>query len=136
MRRGPPTATLTSLSFKPQEAASHRHHFVLRLSKSLYSRYDLFKRNNNFGSVFTNRLDRRIYKTRFPTRQFFFLQIFYFSKHFNFFFDNQNILLVNVATASLYQSLVNCRSSKIQGNFTQKVNSTDYCHYQAWNLHS
>jgi hypothetical protein len=37
-----------------------------RLSKQLYSRSVLFQRTNNFGSVFTNRLDRRIYKTKFP----------------------------------------------------------------------
>jgi len=38
-----------------------------RLSKSLYSRSVLFKRTNNSGSVFPIRLDRRIYKTQFPT---------------------------------------------------------------------
>ena len=105
-----------------------------RLSKSLYSRYVLLKSTNNFGSVFTNRFDRRIYKTKFPTQVSFFFQFFYFSKRFNFFFDDQNILLVKVATLSLYRSFVNYRSSKIHGNFTRKVNSTDYCHYQAWNL--
>ena len=38
-----------------------------RLSKSLYSRPVLFKCTNNSGSVFPNRLDRRIYETEFPT---------------------------------------------------------------------
>jgi hypothetical protein len=38
-----------------------------RLSKSLCSRSVLFKSTNNFGSVFTHLLNRRIYETKFPT---------------------------------------------------------------------
>jgi len=45
------------------------------LSKSLYSRFLPFKRTNNFGSVFTDRLDRRIYENKLPTLQ---LSFFHF----------------------------------------------------------
>jgi len=38
-----------------------------KLSKSLYSWSALFKSTNNFGFVFPNDLDRRIYETKFPT---------------------------------------------------------------------
>jgi hypothetical protein len=71
MRRGPLTATLSLLC--PLNLIKQRHVDIIsfRLSKSPYSRYVLFKRTNNFGSVFTNPLDRTIYKTKFPTRQFF-----------------------------------------------------------------
>jgi hypothetical protein len=130
MKRGPLTGTLSLLCSSKLIKQLHIDIISFRLSKSLYPRYVLFKRTNNFGSVFTNRLDRRIYKTKFPTQVSFFLPIFCFSKSSIFYFDDQNILVVNVATLSFYQSLVNYRSSKIQGNFTQKVNSTDYCHYQ------
>ena len=46
-----------------------------RLSKSLYSRSVLFKSINNFGFVFTNLLNRRIYETKFPTHISFLFSI-------------------------------------------------------------
>jgi len=61
-----------------------------RLSKSLYSRSVLFKSTNNFGSVFTNLLNRRIYENKFPAHSFRF-SIFYFSYDFKYSFDVQNI---------------------------------------------
>jgi len=60
----------TSLLLKPLE---QRLFDVtsFRLSKSLYSRSVLFISTNNFGSVFPDRLDRRIYVTKFSTVSFF-----------------------------------------------------------------
>jgi hypothetical protein len=65
MRKGPLTGTLsllllTPLQQRPIDATS------FRLSKSLYYQSVPFKRTNNFGSVFSNLLDRRIYETKFP----------------------------------------------------------------------
>jgi hypothetical protein len=37
-----------------------------RLPKTLYSRFILFKRTNNFGSVLAYPFDRRVYETKFP----------------------------------------------------------------------
>jgi hypothetical protein len=56
----------TSVLLKPLpqhliDVTSFRH------LKSLCSRYVPFKCTNNFGSVFTNRLDHRLYETKFPT---------------------------------------------------------------------
>ena len=98
----------------------------------------------NFDSIYPNCLDRRVYDTKIPTSVSF---SFIFSlpplsptplffNHFNFFFDAHSLLLVNVGLLSLYQSPVNCRSRKVEGNFMHKVNN-HYCHhFQAWNLYS
>jgi len=40
----------------------------------------------------------------------------------------KTIMLVNVAMSSRYQSPLNCRSRKVEGNFTHKVNYRYYCH--------
>jgi hypothetical protein len=66
---------VTSLLLKPlkqrlTETTSYR------LSQSLYSRSVLLKITNNFGSVFTNSLDRRIYETKFPTKVSFIFSTF------------------------------------------------------------
>ena len=68
------------------------------ISKSLYSRSVLNKRTNNFRSVFANRLDRRIYKTKFPTHVSFFFLIIYLSYHCNFSFDAQNLPFIRDCT--------------------------------------
>jgi len=57
-----------------------------------------------------------------------YFSISYFPDLFNFFFDAQTILLVNVRTLSRYQSPVNCRSRKVKGTFAHKVNDRYYCH--------
>ena len=87
---------------------------------------------------FPNRWDRRNYETKFLTHGSFLLlpiklplpyfSISYFPNQFNFFFNAQTILLANVAILSRYQSLVNCISRKLEGNFKHKVNYRYYCH--------
>jgi len=64
----------TSLLLKPLE---QRLFDVtsFRLSKYLYSRSVLFISTNNFGSVFPDRLDRRIYETKFSTQVSFFCSV-------------------------------------------------------------
>ena len=114
------------------------------------------KRTNNSGSVSTNALDRKIYKTEFPTLQLQFLStpltptstttpitppIFYFPYHFHFFLDTQHLELVTTAVLSRCvlsrcQSPVTCRSRIVGRNFTHKVNYRCYCHCQTWNLYS
>jgi hypothetical protein len=42
-----------------------------KLSKSLNSRFVMFKSTNNFGFVFPNHLNRRIYETKIPTAGIF-----------------------------------------------------------------
>jgi len=102
------------------------------------------KRTNNFDSVSPNGLDRKIYKTKFPTLQ---LQALppphptpprpFSISHitFTFFFDTQHLVLVTIAMLSRYQSPVTCRSRRVETNFTHKVNYRYYCHFQAWNLY-
>jgi len=46
-----------------------------RLSKSLYSRSVLFISTNNFGPVLPDRLDRKIYETKFSTQVSFFCSV-------------------------------------------------------------
>jgi len=55
MKGGPLTGTLPFLCRLNLIKQRHIDIISFRLSKSLYSRYVLFKRTNNFGSVFTNR---------------------------------------------------------------------------------
>ena len=64
---------------------------LFRLSKSLYSQSVLFKRTNHFGSVFPNRLDRRIYEIN--TRLQFF-PFFVSCNTLNFSFDAQYFAFV------------------------------------------
>lgn len=47
--------------------------------KLLNFQEDVFKQTNISGSIFTNGLDRRIYKTKFPTHVCFLSSIFYYS---------------------------------------------------------
>jgi len=44
--------------------------------------------------------------------------------------------MMNVAMISLYQSPINCMSSKMEGYLMHKVNYHYYCHFLAWNLFS
>jgi len=85
-----------------------------RLSKSFYSQSVLFKSTNNFGSVFTNLLNRGIYETKFPTHVDFLFSIFCFSYDFKYSFDVQNRLFPTLAMLLLYLSPVNCRSWKVE----------------------
>jgi hypothetical protein len=55
---------------------------LFRVSNLLYSRSVLFKSTNNFGPVFTNLLNRRIYETKFSTHISFLFSIFYLSYDF------------------------------------------------------
>jgi len=66
---------------------------TLRLWKTLISRSVPFRRINNFGSIFTNHLDRGTYESKLPTHAnfFFILYLFYY---FNFSFDAQNFLFI------------------------------------------
>ena len=134
MRKGPLSGTLsllllTPLQQRPIDATS------FRLSKSLYYQSVPFKRTNNFGSVFSNLLDRRIYETKFPIH---FGYLFFPDPlsicRIPLSFDAQNLLLfVTVAMLSRYQSPVNCRSRKVGCNLTHKVNYRYCCHWQGWN---
>ena len=83
---------VSSLLFKP---LTHRLIDItsLRLSKSLYSLSVSFQRARNLGSVLTNRLDRRIYQTKFPTHAS--LRFNRFSIcciNFNFSFDARTLM--------------------------------------------
>jgi hypothetical protein len=52
------------------------------------------------------------------------MSVFFLFLHFSnhFFFDVQNVLLVTVAMLFIYQTTVNCRSRKVEGNFTHNTN--------------
>jgi len=67
---------------------------LFRLSKSLYSRFVLFKRTKNFGSGSPNPIDRRIYDIKFLKQVFPIPHspppIFYLSYYFNFPLDAVN----------------------------------------------
>jgi len=82
--------TVTSVLLKPLkqrliDSTSCRH------SKSLYSRSVVIKRANNFGSVFTNHLKRRIYETKFLTR----FRCLFLSYRLYFSFDAQNLSFID-----------------------------------------
>jgi len=64
-----------------------------------------------------------------------FFSIFYLSNHCNFFFDAQNLLLMTVAMLSLYQSPINCRSRKVEGNFNTRWITITIFNFKAWNLY-
>jgi hypothetical protein len=65
-----------------------------------------------------------------------FFPSFCFSDQYNIFFDAQNLLLLNVATLSLFHSPGNRRSRVVEVNFTYKVNCCYCCHFQVWNWYS
>ena len=78
-------------------------------------------------------MGHKIYEMKFLTLVSFIPPpICFFSNHFHFSFDAQNLSLVNVAI-SLYQSPVSCMSSKMEGYLMHKVNYHYYCHFLAWN---
>jgi len=86
------------------------------LSKSLYSRPALFKRSDNFGFVFTNLLDRRIYESKFRTNVSFgfFLQFCISLITFTFPSTPETFLLfVTVAMLLRHQSAVSCSSRNL-----------------------
>ena len=98
---------------------------AVRLPKSFYSRSILFKRTNNFGSVFPNRLDRRIYKTKFQTHTHAFLFStlylpYHLTPHQLFVRDSSHVMLYQFPVQS---------SRKVEGNFTHKVHYHYYCHF-------
>ena len=93
-RRGPTHWGITT-SLLLKALKQHLIDFTsFRLSKSLYSRYVLFKRTNDFGFVFPTRWDRITYRTKFPTHVSFLFSIFCFSYHFSF--DTQNLCFAHV----------------------------------------
>ena len=122
----------------------HWCHFIQAFETAFlyYSRSVLFKCANNLGSVYPKPLGHKIYETKFLILVSFIPPslpsppIFFFCNHFNFLFDAQNLLLVNVAVISLSQSPVNCMSSKVERYLMHKVNYRYYCHILAWNLFS
>ena len=130
MRRGLLIGTLSFLS-----CLNHfKQHFInftsSRLLKSLYSQFILPKCANNFGSIFPNHLDCKIYKTKFPTLISFCFSISICCITLTFPFMLKTFLLfMTVAMLSCYQYPVNCRSRNIEGNFMQKVNYCYYCHF-------
>ena len=102
----------TSLLLKPL-----KQHLIdntsLRCSKLLYFQSSLFKCNSNYGCVFTNCLDHKIYKTKVPTHISppptcsFLVSLENFPSLFKVF-----LLLVTVAMLSFQQYPLNCRSRK------------------------
>ena len=118
---------------------SHLSSVLYTISNPLYSRSVLFKNNNNFSSVFTNRLDRRMYETKFPTLVSFIL--FPFSicriavtcptlKTSLSFMTVPVLSRYESPVNSRYESPVNCRNRKVQGNFTHKVNYSCRCNFR------
>jgi len=104
-----------------------------RLSKSFYSRFVPLKRTNNFGFVFF--LDcfyRRIYVEFLDTRQLSSPPPFY--SVITLTLQGSKCFWVTVPMLSLYQSPVNCRSRKAEGNVVHKVNYRTIIILQAWNL--
>ena len=86
----------------------------LRCSKLLYSQSILFKCNSNYGCVFTNCLDHKIYKTKVLTN----VSPLLFTCSFLVSLENfpsllkTFLLLVTVAMLSLQQYPLKCRSRK------------------------
>jgi hypothetical protein len=74
--------------------------------KFLYSLSFLFKRTNNFGSVFPDGLGRRIYKNKFPTHVSFLFFPFSVSRIALTFPSRLKtfLLFITAAVLSLYQS--------------------------------
>jgi hypothetical protein len=101
------------------------------LLKSFYSWFVLFKCTNNFGSVFSNFFDRRMYKTKFPAHISFLFNIFYLLHHFLTFplMLKTFLLFMTVAMLACYLSAVNCRSRNIKGNFMHNMNYCYHCHF-------
>ena len=76
----------------------------------------------NCGSIFPNRLCRRIYKTKFPTHLSCHFSSFYLSYHYFTSTLKTFLLFETVAMLSRYQPAVNCSSGKVERNFTHKAN--------------
>jgi hypothetical protein len=125
MRRGTLVGTLSLLRCSTDSSSmslrsGFRNRFILD---------PLFKSTDNFCRVFPNRLDRRIYYTKFPTHiSFFFLlsisRMTNFRSALRIF-----LLLVSVAMLSLYHFPVQWRNRKVEGNLTHKVNYHYCCHF-------
>jgi len=100
---------------------------TFRLSKSLISRSVPFRRINNFGSIFTNRLDRGTYETKLPT--YFF--IFYLSYHFNFSSGAQNFPFIvnkNPTSCNSMQIFIYCKVTlHVSGVTATIIRSTKNC---------
>ena len=69
-----------------------------RFSKSLYSLSVLLKRTNNYGSVSPDRLDRRVYDTKFSTHVSFLFQFSVCRITLNASFDAQNLYSICVCS--------------------------------------
>ena len=104
--------TITSVLLKPL-----KHCLIdttlFRLLKLHYSLSFLFKLANNFGYVFTNHLDCRIHETKFMTHVSFLFSHFLFIVNFPLLLKIV-LLFITVAMLSLYQTLVNCGSRKVE----------------------
>jgi hypothetical protein len=121
MRKGPLPGTLTLLP-----CLNFMQHLIditsFRLLELLYSGSILLNCTNNFGSVFANHWDRRIYETKFPTHISFLFSIFYcITLTFPLMLKNFH-LFMSIAMLSCYQSPVNWRNRNVEENFTNKVN--------------
>jgi hypothetical protein len=126
-RRGPLKGTMSLLSCL--------HHLGSTLSTSLrtgsHSRTVLLRHADNFGSAFSNRLERRIYETKFPT-QVSFVFFFPFVCRFTLTFTSTrktSFLFMIVAILPCYQSPGKNRNTEVEGNFTLKVNYRYYGHF-------
>jgi len=93
-----------------------------RFSKLLYSHSLPFKHTNYFGCRLPNHLDRRIYKTEFPTHVRFLFAIFCSSHYSNFSFDTQHFFFVTLSMLLHYQSSVKCRNRNVEDNIMNTVN--------------
>jgi hypothetical protein len=94
------------------------------------------QRSINFGSVFPNNLDRRIYVTKFAKHVSSPFSIFCCSFHFNFSFDVQSLPFIrDLATLLPYQSPVNFRMKRCGGNLGTKLITVAIVIVHAWNLY-
>lgn len=84
--------------------------------------------------MFKNLLDRRNYEISILAT--FLFSPFYISLiSLTFSSKFKNLLLVNVAMLSLYQSPVKSSNRKVQENVSHKVNYRYYYHFQDWKLY-
>jgi len=130
--------TVTSLSLNPLNQLS-TDVTSFRLSKSHYSPPVLFKSANNFGSVFFFFEIVWIAEFARPNSRhksvscFFFFPFFYSLIALTIYIRSSE-LFVGDCSHVITLSPVNCRSRKVEGNFTHKVIYRHYCHFQTWKL--
>lgn len=106
-----------------------------RLSKLLYCRLFLICRTNNFGSLFTDRLDHKIYETKFPSAFFYCILFLLYRCNFSFRTQKPSFFVGCSHVITLPVSAFNCSIGKVDGNFTHKVSYRYYCHFpglEAW----